>query len=169
MKKGIYSIIAVAMAVALLTGCAKYTKPEFYTLTYEADYTMFTNSGFFVTESNTAPFDYDGLMSVTVEEYSGFLPKTDKKPEIKSSGKKTKHFDDVYGEEKMKEEKPSNDFRSASYQSALQKAFEMGSRHGANGIINLEITPITHTYTLNNKVVTDVIGVRLTGMLIRRK
>lgn len=137
MKKGIYSIIAVAMAVALLTGCV----PKTYHEIYFTDYSSYADHGFFITESSTVPFDYKPIGSLYLIEHSGAVELKDYK-EIKEENNirksKPSDYDDIYSDP-YKVGKKKYKWKYADAYSAMNAAVDFAKERGGDGIMNIRI------------------------------
>ncbi|MDE6237847.1 MAG: hypothetical protein K2M45_08270 [Muribaculaceae bacterium] len=143
-RKHLFIMLALSLA-ASLTSCY----PKFSDRVYFLDYSTFADKGFFITESNTVPFDYKPIGSVYVEQHSGMVnvsvePKGD--PRLS---------DAIYGEDRRGSTKKK--WSNVSSDTALQSVFQAGQSVGADGIINLHIEGNAGQ------------GIILTGMLIKRK
>ena len=71
----------MASIAALLVGCKmpQYALPEPYVSVETIDYTSLTEFGYFVTESNSVPFDYQSVGSISIEVNGGWIKKIMKK------------------------------------------------------------------------------------------
>src|SRR5690606_16170414 len=92
------------------------------------DYRPYTETGFFITESNSVGFDYKPVSSVMAIARSGYLPQ-----ERRSNVTDSKPFDDVY----YKPERIKAGVRTATPKDAVRELVHQARALGANGIINL--------------------------------
>lgn len=140
-------ISCLLFCVLVLSACSVSNLPAPKSEVIMIDYSMLTQKGYFVTESNSVSFDYEAIGSIYAEEVGGWVPK-DGKPE--STDPKEKYY--------------MNSNRKHIYQAPnLQNAYANIANKlkavGANGIINLKISLINSNYS--DKIV-------ITGMAIKK-
>lgn len=123
-RKHFFIMLALSMA-ASLTSCY----PKFSDRVYFLDYSRFADEGFFITESNTVPFDYKPIGSVLVEERPG-------KKEVSMVHKPG--YDPIYGEDNAKTTKSIYTYASAD--SALEALQKFAKENNADGVINIKIS-----------------------------
>jgi hypothetical protein len=75
--------------IAMLTGCVTTKLPEPYSYSSIIDYSALTEQGYFVTESNSVSFEYQGIGSVFATSVGGWTKKTTTK-------KRTDHDSGMY-------------------------------------------------------------------------
>lgn len=135
--------------------CFVSCAPKFSSKVYYTDYQRYLDAGFFVTESNTVPFDYSPVGSVVVRQKAGVMSDTEilnqKVPEKQG-------YDEIYGE--LEKKRHSNSWKFPSDYTALDAVFNVAKEQNADGIINLKIT----MPEINNNNL-----IELSGMLIKRK
>ena len=137
--------------ILCLSSCA----PKFSTAFFYTDYSKYTQQGFFITESNSAPFDYNPVGSIFIRQKAGKMSDV----EILSQNvKEPKGYDELYGDLEMK--RSVNNIKRPSDDSVLQAAFEFAKSQNADGIIN-----ISFKYYLENGRECVIFQ----GMLIKRK
>lgn len=144
--------IATIGALFMLSSCAPkilYTESIGF-----VDYSSYLSKGIFLTESNSVSFEYDAIGSVTVSVFSGNTV-------ISQTQQVDKN--DIYGEKTRISNKMG--WRAASPESALEAAVSQAVSKGANGLINIKISPATEVYS--SKTVRS--GYLVTGMAIKRK
>ena len=149
------------MAVVMSSCSYKVHRNDFKEYTHFLDYSEYTQRGFFITESNTAPFDYVGIGSVEISQYDGDV--RDKQNASEKANIREVEYDAIYGLAGTKKGKAT--FVEATYESSLQSVYEFAKSKGADGIICLELSPILN----NDPKYTYQTGVRISGMLIKRK
>lgn len=141
-------LVFALMSILLLSGCS--TKIPFVNNTYYIDYTTFTKNGFFVTESDAAPFDYDAVGHMEVELRSGNEVLSEKVDEF-TGGMNIK-----YGK-----------YVKAKLEDAMKEFQKQATAKGANGAIKLDIKPIVENVKVNSFGIQTVNGYRISGMLIK--
>lgn len=140
-----------AVCAAILSSCA----PKFSSRVFYTDYQKYAAEGFFVTESNTVPFDYTPVGSVLIRQKAGVMSEN----EIMAQEVREKRgYDEIYGEYEKK--RFSNSWKSPSDYTLLDAAQKVAMGQNADGIINLRV----YFPDINNRNV-----VELAGMLIKRK
>lgn len=108
------------------------------------DYSMLTQQGYFVTESNSVSFNYEAIGSIYAEEVGGWVPKNGKP---KSMDPKEKYY--INSNQKHIYQEPN-------LQNAYANIANKLKAEGANGIINLKISKYS------NKII-------ITGMAIKKQ
>lgn len=151
MKK--FHLFFVVAATFFLCSC--FTPRKFGYSTRYFDYSEYVNTGFFITESTTVPFEYSPVGSMSVTEYSG-EDKTN--VVVKSPSKSSEDLDGIYG---MTPKRPKN-YREATAKSAVAAMVERARKVGANGLVGISI----HTDVDENSQ--TVLSVTVSGMLINR-
>ena len=135
MKKVLFFILAIG----LLTSCATSTisYPEPYGFSTFLDYSLLTNKGIYVTESNSVSFDYKTLGSVSATEVSGWVKK---EKELKVANKNKKNnVDDMYADVERNQSNGKYMRMSPSLDAAMERMANTLKEVDANGIINLKI------------------------------
>ncbi|MEG0889909.1 MAG: hypothetical protein RSH25_15700 [Bacteroides sp.] len=145
MKYFSYIISSTLFVVILLSSCS--TTQRHYKSVSFLDYSIFNKSGVFVTESNSAPFDYEAIGRIFITELSGYK----RGKEVKSK------IQDPYSEKKYEET-----YIGANYENMCSEMCDKIKSIGGDGIINFSIIEIPAT-TQNGS------GIRLTGMVVKRK
>ena len=139
MKKVLLLIFAIT-ALVLASGCSTVT-PKYIERVYSLDYSEYSESGFFITESNSVNFEYTPIATVVVTIYEG------EGGEWKYYKGKMYHSGGV----------------AAMPADALEKAVSHTKQLGGNALINLKLTPSTI-----NIVGIEQSGIILSGMAIKR-
>ena len=152
-KPFIISIAVVAML--LTTACAP--KTYYNTSIGYINYSKYSESGIFLTESNSVNFDYTPLGSVSVTILSGNVKKT--RPNRYNYV--DYNYVDAFGN--LPDEKYT-EWVVASPEEAIHLATQKAMEQGGNGIINLKFEPITHVVDSKH----PQSGILLTGMVIRK-
>ena len=146
-----FLIFTLSLMALVLPSCT----PKFSTAFYYTDFSQYLEKGFFITESNTVPFNYDPVGSLYIRQKAG------KMVEVKVEAQNVKEevdFTEIYGFWKKKEKKTSAVVKP-SEASALDAAFDFAKEHNADGIINISFDYFTENGSR---------GVILRGMLIKR-
>lgn len=149
MKKLIYLFVFICL---LLTSC-ETSRTMFLSTSGYLDYSIYSNEGFFITESNSVIFDYDPLGSISVYQREGSILVNEK--EIKQNS-------EIYGSTSTY--KKIWEFKKIDLSEMLEIAVEDSKKLGADALINLKIEPSPE---LINK--TYYSGYILSGMAIKRK
>ena len=144
-------IISIAVVAMLLTACAP--KTYYNTSIGYINYSKYSESGIFLTESNSVNFDYTPLGSVSVTILSGNVKKT--RPN-------RYNYVDAFGN---RPDEKYTEWVVASPEEAIHLATQKAMEQGGNGIINLKFEPITHVVDSKH----SQSGILLTGMVIRKK
>lgn len=108
----------------LLGSCVSYQPVTNY-----VDYSAYSQSGMFLTESNSVSFEYQPMGSVQVLLYDGYVPTLKAKTQERSKNKE----DGIYYQSGY----TSQTKRNATLKDALGMAVEVAKENGGNGIINL--------------------------------
>lgn len=150
-------VLSIVFLVLLLASCS--TKKSYVRVASAIDFSEYTRSGFFITESNSVSFSYEPVSSVAafVEEGHEVLglrthvPITD--DDVYRSSAKTKT---VYGK-----------YIGAYAQDALDELYIKAKEMGADGIINLKMTYTP--YRIKGSEVLSWESYYVSGMAIKRK
>lgn len=140
-----------AFVALIFTSCMKIP----YTSTVTViDYSYFSKKGFFITESPSVSFDYESVGSIMVSVQSGHnVIEGEKKVSKSIFGGEIETYSSVMGK-----------YRAATIDDALDLIYDESIKAGANGLINLKISPIT-VYQSGQTYVTGYI---VNGMAIKR-
>ena len=103
----------------------------------------------FLTESPSVSLEYDAVGSIVVSEYSGTV----------TSEQIKEQYDELYGKVTTKVKK--GEWIEVNPQSMILSVAKAVKELGGDGLINMEIEPITNGLS--------VVGYRITGMVIKRK
>ncbi|TZF84057.1 heavy metal-binding domain-containing protein [Pedobacter sp. BS3] len=144
------NLIYTSILLLLLSSC---TVKQMASSIITVDYRPYSQSGFFITESNSVNFEYTPLSNVQSYISTGY--EKEKGDEIPK-----KEIDNVYGnryEGKIK-------VISATAQKAVDLLVDNAKSQGANAIINLKITPIYST----SSGFSFIQGYSASGMAIKR-
>lgn len=133
--------ILLLLSIFLFSSCVR----NFYIENVSLDYSQYTKQGFFITESPTAPFDYEPIASLYTFVYSG------KDKEWAKNNKSN-----------MRKDPFSEGYRMATYSDGIESIYQDAIKKGADGIIN-----INYNVTYNKEGGVDHIIVK--GMAIKRK
>lgn len=164
---------------ALITLTLSSCMPKFSSAFYYTDYSTFMDKGFFITESNTVPFEYIPVGSLFIRQKAG---KIEEMSVVHQKSNKNLDYDEIYvsadnkdlaynitktsdsstdKKKKSKKDKDSEDeIVVPSQTSALLAAYEFAKANNADGIIN-----ISFDYYIKDGRYT----LTLKGMLIKRK
>ena len=144
-------ILLLAVAALAMTSCSKIP----YTSTVTViDYSYFTKKGFFITEAPSVSFDYEPVGSIMVRVESGHeVTKEEKKVSKSILGGEIETYTTKFGKYKV-----------ATIDDALDFIYEESTKVGANGLINVKITPLS-TYLSGQTYVTGYI---VSGMAIKK-
>ena len=124
------------------------------------DYSILTEKGIFVTESNSVNFEYEAIGSVIAEETDGWV----KQSQLKNKEKQfRKIYQDEYYEDYQHISFGKRVFVPADLNNVLQNLGEQLINMGANAIINLKIDYVKTPY---NK--TSLNTIIVTGMAIKK-
>ena len=158
MKKCLLLIVCV---LAFASCATQKPMPPFTTASL-LDYSILTERGIFVTESNSVGFDYETVGSVLVKGYGGYVKKASKK----EKRERIVTQDDYYiHDEGFPITKGKYQYIEPSLVDAMITLGDYLKDVGANGIINIKVTVMPEDINddTNNK---DKIVI--TGMAIRR-
>ena len=154
--------ILLFLGAALMLASCESVKKSFSNSCYITDYSVAAKAGFFITESNTVPFDYEPIGSVVFIQESGW----EKKKKQKSDSSSVEGFDDVYGDHRpsymRKEQEKSGDYRYASTESAITELMNDAFSLNADGILNFKQEVEFDLSQKPNKII-------ISGMLFKRK
>lgn len=139
--------------IVLLSGCAT-VRPVPKSIAIVIDYSILTNKGIFVTESNSVSFDYEAVGSVFIEETGGWI---DKNVKMSSNNQNDDSYYNPSGGSKI--------YESPSLQMSFNNLADKLESIGANGIINLNITSSSE---LNRAYNVYVEKITITGMAIKK-
>lgn len=146
-------ISILLFATILFTSCV--VKYPFITYSNVIDFTPYTDSGFFLTESNSVSFDYSPVGSLSTTVKSGY--------EVLNVSKKVSR-DAVYNDyTRIKYGK----YISANVDDAITLLIESAKELGANGIINLNIVHTPDVINGYGHVVSPSSYI-ISGMAIKR-
>ena len=137
-------ISCLLFCVLVLSACSVSTLPAPKSEVIMIDYSILTQKGYFVTESNSVNFDYEAIGSIYAEEVGGWVPKDGKS---KSTDPKENYY--INSNRKHIYQEPNLQNTYANIANKLKAV-------GANGIINLKIS------NYSNKII-------ITGMAIKKK
>lgn len=144
-----------ATIIVILFVLSSCTTQKFGYVTTYLDYSAYTKQGFFLTELESVPFDYDAIGSITVTEISG---KNGPNVQHKISSNLS---DEIYAE--VAGNKIRKNWRFASAETALAEIVLKAKKAGGNGLVALKTITIIESST--NKIH----SVTVSGMVIRRK
>lgn len=147
MKK---SFVIAALSAILMTACT--TKLPYVASPQFIDYQTYAAQGIFITEANSASFDYTPLGSVSVVVFPGYT--TAVRPA-------QNNHEDLYGKTKTTEQ--YNKWQSADVTDAIELAVKEAKQQGGNGIINFKIQPTSET---DGKIARH--GFLVSGMVISK-
>lgn len=148
----------------LLSACKTVEVPHYTTLVSAIDYySVGLNGKILLTESNSISGDYESLGSIVVTQQSGY-----EVLETKTTSTEVVVDDGWYGshtETKSKTKYKTGEWKTATYQSALEDAVKKAVEMGGDAIINLKLSSQTREPYVG-KFVNDPV---ITGMVIKRK
>lgn len=131
MKK-VYLLFSFMMIV--LTACQSLPAPKSNMVV--VDYSVLTNQGIFITESNSVSFPYKPIGSVSIDELGGWVRKADKK--LTENMREDYYYDSSNssgGKQVYKQV-----YQGPEINDMFNKLAAQLHELGANGIINLRIT-----------------------------
>jgi hypothetical protein len=119
MKKSV--LLMVVLALTLANSCTTY----WYSASVSViNYSIFTERGFFITESNSVSFEYEPVGSLYVSVYSGIVSK-----QLLIEKSNDNVYPDKYSGGKWKK---------ADVNDALELFYKKALENGANGVIALK-------------------------------
>lgn len=144
-------ILLLAVAALAMTSCSKIP----YTSTVTViDYSYFTKKGFFITEAPSVSFEYEPIGSIMVRVESGHeVIKEERKVSKSILGGEIETYSSKMGKYKV-----------ATIDDALDVIYEESVKAGANGLINVKITPLS-VYQSGQTYITGYI---VNGMAIKK-
>jgi uncharacterized protein YbjQ (UPF0145 family) len=133
MKKG----LIIAMMAFTMTSCFTTHLYEPHWSAEVVDYSMLTDKGIYVNESDKINFEYQTLASVETRSIGGYVNKE------KADNIDQKSINDIYYQEEKSKKAKANGFNkeyvAPKYDEALGVMALKLEELGANGIINLKI------------------------------
>lgn len=144
-------ILLFIFLVSVLSSCMKI---PYISTSSIIDYSYYSDKGFFITESNSVNFQYKPICSIQVRVESGY--------EVTGSDKEVSRS--LLGGEKTTYSEKMGNYKIATVNEALDLIYKESVEKGANGVINMKITPLT-AYQGNQTIIT---GYYVTGMAIKR-
>lgn len=150
--------IVILCVLLMAPSCTTVKYRSFESVSF-LDYSLLTDKGIFVTESNSVGFDYKAIGSIYIEIRSGA---NEKQKTSRSLRDKRESRDDVYSESSKSE----ITYTSATIEDALNKLSNQLTDVGANGIINLKISQVPATLITQNIFLGP--GYIITGMAIKK-
>ena len=140
-----------AFVALIFTSCMKIP----YTSTVTViDYSYFSKKGFFITESPSVSFDYEPVGSIIVRVENGHEV-------VKEKTKVTKT---LLGGETITRTSKLGEYKVATVDNALDVIYEESIKAGANGLINVKITPLS----VYQSGITFITGYNVSGMAIKK-
>lgn len=147
-------IISFCVVLLFVTSCTTYKIP-YRCYSDSIDFSVYSQKGFFITESNSVSFSYESVGSISAVVSSGY--------EVLNS-ENLESTDDVYGSsKKIKYGK----MITASVNDALDELYNSAVSLGADGIINFRSEYVPASY--DKSVLTTPDSYIVSGMGIRRK
>lgn len=147
---------ALSLILCLLVVGCSIQKRVYVQESVIIDYSKYNNKGFFITESNSVNFEYKAIGSISAKVESGYGT-------VDSYKEKTMN-DDLYPQE-MSVKVKYRDYIQATPEAALETLYKKAIENGANGVINLKITPIINN---ENPYISIITGYFVTGMAINK-
>lgn len=138
MKKVLFLILAIG----LFTACVTPKMPAPYGFSSFLDYSLLTDKGIYVTESNSVSFDYKTLGSVSVTEVGGWVKKGKEPKNTRKSNKSGD--DDMYVGIDKSQYTGKNLYVTPSIDVAMERMANTLKEIGANGVINLKVQLDSH-------------------------
>lgn len=144
--------------------------PAPYTTYSTIDYSSLTSEGYFVTESNSVPFDYEAISSILIEVHSGWIKRDNEDRKIMTN--ENEGYDDYYYAPNVSTQKlkSSNKYKYVipDSETAISKLKNLMKQQGADGILNLKIGYVNqHSQEPYIRPIGEYICI--TGMLFKRK
>lgn len=146
-------LLSLIVTLLTLTSCvATFPYSQHTTI---INFSIFTEAGIFVTESNSVSFDYQPLGSIKSVVSSGYTVK---------NRKVTKDIDDVYTDhDKVK----MDGYIEATLDDTIYEFIDSAKELNANGIINLKVDVIPPVYDKSGSIISPLSYV-VSGMAIKR-
>lgn len=155
MKK--LKLLLFVVITLLLSSCA----PKITRVNYYQDFLDFYDNDFFVTVSNSVPFEYIPVGYIILTDENGYIYTPSTEVQDRSNVAGNENTEGIYynpnKERKLKWE------RATSY-SALTEIKKMAATKGADGILDVRIVPV-----FSSDKSTVPYGYRVSGMLFKRK
>ena len=149
--------IAFLMLI-IFSSCATTMKWPYSQESSIIDYSEYEKKGFFITESNSVSFQYSAIGSISAKVESGY--------EVLNATSFQVSGDDIYTRQpETRTNIKYGKYIKATPEKALAELYSKATQNGANGIIGLEIKPITNYSQQYGNVVT---GYFVTGMAIKK-
>jgi hypothetical protein len=160
-KISIKPILVASFSLLLIQGCTSYKyKPALYEKsTTGLDFSKYSRNGFLVTTGDFYQ-SYQSLSILRATCYDGY---------IKKDSPETKQADIWKNEDVLYSDLPSDfkmkdyEFKSCKLSELLDYMVESATKMGANGIIRLEITPVSQNSPVNGQ---PQDGILMTGLAI---
>lgn len=147
----------IFLILCVLTGCATLPKWPYVQESSIIDYSEYAKKNFFITESESVNFNYTAIGSISAKVESGYEVLNAKTYQV--SG------DDIYTNEPQTKVKIKyGKYVKATPEAALEELYARALDSGANGIVGLDIKPITKYSQQYGNV---IIGYFVTGMAIK--
>jgi hypothetical protein len=161
MKINVLMIISLSILL-LLNGCT-LTKPSLYEKTsYSIDLSKYQKEGLFITTGDYYQ-SYEPLSILTVTCYDGYIKKESSQP---SQSSNTKENDALYSTISPSYKMKDYSYQNCSTTDMLDFLFESAQEIKANGIIRLELKPVTQTSPTSGQLQS---GILITGLAIKFK
>lgn len=133
MKKVLLSVLAVW----LLASCVTVKLPAPSSSSELLDYSLLTNQGIYVTESNSVSFDYQAIGSISITERGGWVKKEKAKKAVNKPRKN--NTDDFYINSEENQSSGKMTYVAPNIENAMEHMAAKLKEVRANGIINLNI------------------------------
>ena len=155
MKK--INLFVLAIMAVIFSSC----EPKMAIVNYYQDFRDFYDNGFFVTVSNTVPFEYIPVGYIILTDVAGiiYVPETDARVRKDTGGD-----DDTEGIYYNPNKGKKRKWVKATSNSALEEIKKIAADKGADGILNVRVEPCF----ASEKSATPY-GYRVYGMLFKRK
>lgn len=150
--------VLVFLLLCCLCSCVTTYKWPYVQESSILDYSQYTKKGFFITQANSVNFDYTPIGSISAKVEGGYeVLNIDA---IKVSG------DDIYTRQpETKVKVKYGKYIKATPENTIDELYNRAIQNKANGIIGLQIKPITNYSQQYGNVVT---GYFVTGMVIKK-
>lgn len=148
----------ILIVLCMLTSCVTIPKWPYVEESSILDYSQYAKKNFFITETKSVNFQYVPIGSVSAKIESGY--------EILNTQTYQVSGDDIYTSQPQTKVKIKyGKYIKATPAAAIEKLYSEAVNNGANGIIGLDIKPITNYSQKYGNVTT---GYFVTGMAIKK-
>lgn len=152
------SVWIVVASLLTFSGCVTLNK---YSMdSYDIDLTQFEKEGIFVTTGDCFQ-KYKSISILSSECYHGYVPKGDSKKQ----NRKDMPEDDLYVSSSPTENRKNFEFKRCKFADLFSEMISEAKQLGANGIIRIEIRPVSREGESKNPEVIQR-GIMITGLAV---